>query len=485
MAVKKSLLLLLGAALLLGGALPAAAGAPYESYLYNYWGDAVPAPDAYLPDKAVTGGDLGIGSFAEPSDAAVSPAGEVYILDSGNKRIVVLDREYRLRRVLESFDNNGTKDGFQGPSGIYVDGEGLVYVADTAGKRIVVLNAEGRLQRIVDNPQSDILASGFQFLPLKVTADRAGRIYTVAQGVFEGLMQFDEQGRFIGYIGTNKVRRDYREYIWRLFSTDAQRAQGVLFVPTEFSNADADYKGFLYATNIDQNSTVPIKRLNPSGEDVLKRFGYNDVRGDLIYRTSVGPSKMIDIKFIGDGMYSALDATQNRVFTYDDEGHLLYVFGGKGNQLGTLKTPVAVEKLGGDRLVLDRGRASLVVYKPTFYGAAINEAAALHYRGEDAEALGLWRKVLQLNSNFDLAYIGIGKAYLMEKNNKAALDYFKLGSDKKSYSVAYKRYRREMMKEHFGTVLTAAASAAALLAALKLAATWRGRRGRDREANLH
>ncbi|NJE73012.1 hypothetical protein, partial [Salmonella enterica] len=165
------------------------------------------------------------------------------ILDSGNKRIVVLDQEYRLKRVLESFDNNGTEDGFQGPSGIYADEEGLLYVADTAGKRIVVLDAEGRLQRVVDHPQSDILASGFQFLPLKVTADRAGRIYAVAQGVFEGFMQFDEQGRFIGYIGTNKVRRDYREYIWRLFSTDAQRAQGVLFVPTEFSNADADYKG--------------------------------------------------------------------------------------------------------------------------------------------------------------------------------------------------------------------------------------------------
>ena len=74
-----------------------------------------------------------------------------------------------------------------------------------------------------------------------------------------------------------------------------------LFIPTEFSNLDIDGKGFVYATNIDVGSKEPIKRLNPSGEDVLKRFGYFPVAGDIYYRRTVGPSKFVDIKVLGDG----------------------------------------------------------------------------------------------------------------------------------------------------------------------------------------
>src|SRR5690606_41207783 len=95
---------------------------------------------------------------------------------------------------------------------------------------------------------------------------------------------------FLGYIGTNEVRRNYYEIIWRTFSTKEQLSQMVLFIPTEFSNLDIDHKGFVYATNIDINTQTPIKRLNPSGEDVLKRFGYFHVKGDIRFRASVGPS---------------------------------------------------------------------------------------------------------------------------------------------------------------------------------------------------
>ncbi|MCG7384687.1 NHL repeat-containing protein [Paenibacillus sp. ACRRY] len=484
--VKRWLVLLAAISLLLANAVPAAASsAPYESYNYNSWREAVPSPDAYLPKRTISGSDLGIGEFKDPADVNVSPSGQIYILDSGNSRIVILDAEYKLLQVMDGFTREGSKETFEAPGGLFVDEEERIYVADTGNSRVVILDAEGQLDHMIQAPESDVLATDFQFQPLKLTVDHVGRVYVVAQGVYEGIMQFDETGKFIGYVGTNKVERDYGEYIWRMFSTKAQRAQMVLFVPTEFSSADIDHKGFVYATNIDPGSNEPIKRLNPSGEDVLKRFGYFDVKGDIRFRNNTGPSKLIDVKVLGNGMYSVLDATQNRVFTYDDEGHLLYIYGGKGNQVGTLKTPVAIEQSGDHQLVLDRGKSNLVVYEPTRFGTNVNEAVALHYQGEDTEAVHIWQEVLKLNANYDIAYIGIGKSLLMEKKNKEALGYFELGMDRKSYSVAFKRYRREMMKEHFGTFLTAGIALIFILILARVAVKWRRRRQIDREAGLH
>lgn len=469
----------MAASLLLFHAAPGPAYAdstPYESYNYNYWEEAVPAPAAYIPDRTLSGKDLGVGDFLDPGDMVVAASGRIYIVDSGNGRIVCLNSDWKVNKVISSFDNQGKADTFKNPSGLYVNHEGNLFVADTDNGRIVVLSQDGTLVRMIEQPQSDILPADFKFIPVKVTVDQAERVYVIAKGIFEGIMQFDKEGDFIGYVGTNKVKRDYTEYVWRMLSTKAQKAQMALFVPTEFSNIDVDSKGFLYATNIDPGSKEPIKRLNPSGEDVLKRFGYFDIKGDIRFRLSVGPSKFTDIKVLPNGMYSALDANQGKVFTYNDEGDLLYVYGGKGNQVGTFKIPVAVEFSGGNQLVLDRGKGNIVIFKPTRFGTSVNQAVGYHYNGEDAQAVPVWKEVLKLNSNYDIAYIGIGKSLLMEKNNQEALEYFKLGMDRDGYSVAFKRYRREVMQEHFGTFLTAIMILVAVWIAFKLFSFWRRKR---------
>ena len=43
---------------------------------------------------------------------------------------------------------------------------------------------------------------------------------------------------------------------------------------------------------------------------------------------------------------------------------------------------------------------------------------ALRYDGDEASAVALWREVLKLDSNFELAYVGIGKSYLAAGDNK-------------------------------------------------------------------
>lgn len=61
------------------------------------------------------------------------------------------------------------------------------------------------------------------------------------------------------------------------------------------------------------------------------------------------------------------------------------------------------------------------MFEPTEFGKQVNLAVRHHYRGEDAEAERYWERVLQLNANYDIAYIGIGKAKLMKGRTRKPL----------------------------------------------------------------
>ena len=77
----------------------------------------------------------------------------------------------------------------------------------------------------------------------------------------------------------------------------------------------------------------------------------------------------------------------------------------------------------------------------------INTAVGLRYDGHETDAVRYWQEVLKLDSNYELAYTGIGKSLLAANENKEAMEYLQKGYDKKYYSVAYKRYRTEVLKE--------------------------------------
>ena len=136
------------------------ASAPYESYIYNYWEETVAVPAAYVPVRSVTGRIWASGSFGAQRYACVR-GGNIYVLDSGNKRIVCLDEAWNVVRVIDAFMNEGKEDGFANPSGIFIDGDENIYVADTDHQRVVVLTAEGALVRIIEQPESDVRLKAF------------------------------------------------------------------------------------------------------------------------------------------------------------------------------------------------------------------------------------------------------------------------------------------------------------------------------------
>ena len=45
----------------------------------------------------------GVGDFKQPNDLYVTRDGIVYILDSGNNRIIVLDDDWNVIRIIDGF----------------------------------------------------------------------------------------------------------------------------------------------------------------------------------------------------------------------------------------------------------------------------------------------------------------------------------------------------------------------------------------------
>lgn len=431
------------------------ANVPYQTYNYDYWGDIYYTPAAYIPNGNIAGVDMGTTSLSNPQDMFVSEDGKVYIADTGNNRIIILSAEMELETILESYMYKGTTYNFNMPTGICVTEDNLIYIADTDNLRVVVMKQDGSIIKVIENPSSEVLGADFVFSPLKVSVDYAGRVYVVSKNMFQGILAFDSKGEFTGFSGTIKVTISTYEKFWRKLSTKAQRSRQIQFIPTEFTGMDMAADGFIYATNVDAQSTQSIRRLNPKGQDVIKKKTtlsgdlYSPMRGEY-----AGPSRIVDIVYRDNGIYSAIDYTRGRVFTYDDEGNLLYIFGGKGSQAGTFKNPVAIEEKGEEILVLDSFRGEIMSFVTTKYGSLINEAVSLRYDGDEASAVTVWKDVLKLDANFELAYVGIGKSYLASGENKKAMEYLKLGMNREYYSIAFKRYRDDILKDNLGFILT-------------------------------
>ena len=468
--LKFILCLVLLACLAFGNAF-AADSLPYDCYNYDHWNNILYTPAPYVPDGLVSGATLRfegapVGAFRNPQDLCVSPDGDVYIADTGNNRIVVLAQDLKtVRRIITGFEAEGAAQTFSAPSGVAISEKHRLYIADSLNRRIVVLEPDGTFVKYVKNPQSEVLDEGYVFTPLRVSVDYADRVYVIAQNMFQGIMVFSEEGVFTGFFGTISVKISLWEKFWRKLATKEERGKQQLFIPTEFTGIDVDDEGFVYASNKDTDGLQAVRRLNPKGEDVIRRGPYANLGGDRVFGSVgnyAGPSQIVDVVYRGHGTYSLLDSRRGRIFTYDHEGNLLYIFGGIGSQAGTFLTPTAIEQLGSRLLVLDSQQGNLTVFAQTEYGSLINRAVALRFDGDETQAVPLWQEVLRLDEINELANTGIGKAYLSAGDNENAMLYLRRGMNREYYSVAFKRWRNERLRNNISFILSGVVAAAVL-----------------------
>ncbi len=439
----------------------AAGGQPYEGYQYNSWNNSVSAPNSYYSDQVLNGEMLGTGSLKAPADLFCRN-GEIYLVDSGNNRIIVMDPQYKVVRTISAFtDAEGLPATLNTPQGIFVREDGSLIIADTENKRILFCNADGTGARWITKPDADIYPASVEFRPLKVLEDSSGNLYVLVKDFTYGSIVFDPSGRFGGFYGANAVEVTawlLANRFWKSLLTKTQISYLSNFVPVTYSGFDIDSKDFIYTCTLQTSTSLDeVKKINNVGINIFRddttlgTYNKNDF-GDKERVSFFGQwvdTKFIDIDISDRYLINVLDQTQGRVFQYDEDLNLLGIFGGIGEQAGTFKRPIAIESLGEDIMVLDAEKNDLTIFKPTDYGETVQKADMLFTKGFYQDAVPLWEKVLKLNSNFEMAYVGMGKALAEDGKYKDALWYFRRGYDRESYSDAFSIVRADYVQQHF------------------------------------
>ena len=441
----------------------AVAGGSNYTYTYDCWYEDRESPDSYAVNRTITGSDFKeCGNFKNP-EGLYSVGNDVYVVDTGNNRVVRLNYnndEFKCVQVIKEFNNNGQKDTLSGPKDIFVTEQGEIYIADTGHNRIVHLDQNLNVIKIITRPVDDTVDQNNEFLPVKLVVDSSNRIFANVQNVNKGFMEFASDGSFTGYVGASEVTYDVFTYLWKLIATKEQRSQMILFVPTEYSNLCLDSEGFIYGTisvfEGTPENAKPVRKLNAKGTDILIRNSLVKPIGDIYYAEKgelSGPSKFLDVCAMPNDTYFCLDNTRGRIFGYDFQGNMLYAFGGHGYREGYFINPVALEDIGDSLLVLDKDLGTITQMTLTEYGTLINQGLAEYKRGDYDASADTWRKVLRLNGNYDLGYIGVGRSLLRKEKYEEAMYYFETKLDKENYSKAYKLYRKEQMEDNITYVL--------------------------------
>lgn len=425
-------------------------------YTYDDWGKPAPAPESYRAAAVLDGIACGAGAFAGPEDLFVGPE-SVYVADTGNDRVVVLDRSLRFRRSIESVRLDGAASPLKGPKGVFEDADGSLYICDTGNNRVLRIDETGRVLRQFTRPQTALLAEDVPYQPEKVAVDSGGAVYVVAYGVYQGLIEYDAAGAFTGFFGSNRVELTLdvlATYFWKQLLSKEQGESLTRLIPTQYANIFIDAKDFLYtATSETQTSTDEVKKLNAMGVNVLRSpagqlYDHSDF-ADLEKDQEKGQeidSQVVDVHVDDQGIISLLDARRGRVFQYNQDCRLLFTFGNLGDQKGTFKRPAALSKRGDEYLVLDADRGTVTVFAMTDYARDLREAVAYYDRGEYQESMALWQALLQQNSHLSLAYQSIGKALLQQQQYAQAMTYFERGNDREGYSDALREYRKTFIR---------------------------------------
>ncbi len=457
---------------------------PYSTYTYSIDGEVLDSPDAYVPDKIVDSMALGLDvKLKAPSDIEADNKGNIYITDKGNNRIVVLDEYYELKYIIEGFVNqHGVDDTFSNPSSTFVvddgDFKGL-YVCDTFNARLLVFDQDtGEFVREIGKPESELFGENQGYAPASCVVDKYGRIYVASNVTTQGIIVMTYQGEFINFIGAPKVTISALDALIQKFSKTA--GDRLIFVPTAYNTLDLDKTTgeFVYATIMYSSENAedmasqtaqltskettgsPVRLLNANGTDIMNRNGFFAPSGEVdIDATKVltgpnatapkGPSQISDIASGQNGVWSIIDQKRSKIYTYDRDGNLLYIFGDRGSQLGNLTQAVSITYQGSNIIVLDTTVNAFTVYRRTEYAVLLDEAIQLQNQREYDKATEKWDEVLARNNNFDTAYVEKGKAMYRKGDYEEAQQYFKNAFDVENYALTYKELRKQSMEKLF------------------------------------
>jgi len=442
---------------------------PYTTY--TYWeGYAAKTPvKTKATHKAVgtvEGNLLGIGAFSEIQHL-VSHNDLLYVLDSGNGRVVVLNSDYKVEKQIKGLKHNGEKIDFTGAKGIFADDSGL-YIADTLNKRLLCIKND-KIFKIIEKPDDSTVPETFDFAPTRLVRDSNGYIYLLCQGSYYGMMVFSDKYEFFGFFGANNVTNSLsnaiKELITSLFETEEKHNASVRQLPFSLIDICIDNDGFV--AGLTGTSSGQIRRFGLSGTNTLVKLTDFTSKSSSSFNFADHPvsftnmlskyrvplvSSFCALTADKSGYYYAIDGTHGRIFIYDSSCNVISVFGGgrqKGDQLGTFVSPSSVCVYGNDLLVSDFSNGKITRFETTEYGKLLMMANSLTIKSKYEEAKPYWQEINAQDKNCQLAYRGLAKAALKAKDYKTAMELSKTGLDKETYSQAFEKVRNDFISKNF------------------------------------
>ena len=408
-------------------------------------GRRIPISKTY--DYGATYASMGRAGFLNaPQDIYIDNEDHIYIADTGNNRIVVLNSDGSLWYTVEPKDNSYTLNE---PSGITADKNGHLFIGDTGNKRILNVSPDGKLLKEYGTPSSNVLDENFIFTPRRVAVTDTGYLYTIKE---KSLMKIDEQNSFKGYIGATKLGFSIETMLIRMFASKKQKESLLTKEPPPYLSFALAKDGMLYATTTDE-AMGQIMKFDMTGSNMFPNIFYGE------YSTDEEGNKtspyFADITADKNSIVTAIDQRLGKLYQYDKNGNLICVFGnGIGNMKGQFSVPCAVDiDSKGNVYVLDSQLGTITVYYPTSFIRDIHTAIAVYGTGNYNESERMFQQVLDIDAGYEMAYEGIGRIQVKNQDYVKAMESYKLANDKSGYSTAFSKYRHELFREYFFIVL--------------------------------
>lgn len=437
---------------------------PYINYMYGDLSDskkAIVTKAVYAPEKVIFAKDIGLSSFNELK-GVYTFENMLYILDSGNGRIVKLDKDYNVIEIISKIKNGNEILDFTGAQGIFVDETGL-YIADTQNKRVICCLKSGAVKIIV-RPDSTIIPEDYNFAPIKFIRNRNGYYYLLCEGSYYGLMAFSSKFEFMGFFGASTVKSTVfsaiKSLVTSVFMTEEKQAATLQKLPYQISDACIDRNGFISTVNSEKTGQWRVLGLN--GKNTLKymsadaddlNFGDNPISypdKTAKYQGEVR-QKFVAVTSDNKGFTYLLDGVRGKIFMYDEKCNNIAVFGGKSDngECGTFVTPSSIACFGNDIVVSDYVNQNFTVFSLTDFGNNIVIAQELTNKGQHLKAKENWEKVVAADAAYPLSYRSLSRVAYNNGDYSESLKLSKLGSDYTTYALAFKSVRTGFFKDNF------------------------------------
>ncbi len=398
----------------------------YEATNYTYTisaeGEWLRTQDAYLASGVL----LKEAKLSDPRDVVVRN-NKIYVADSGNSRLYVYD-------INTGVATDWGVDVLKTPSGVFVHNDGSVYVADVGAAAVFKFDANGALLTTYGRPKEATFGKNTQYIPSKIAVNDAGILYIVSDGSFDGIVQLDSEGHFLGYFGYNNIPLTITEYLQDIFFTEEQKDKLFDRKALAFGNIGMDKKGLVYSvTQAVEGSAV--KRHNVSGQNLLPVEMDDEMN-------------FVDVTIGSFGQIYAITET-GLLFEYDTDGNLLFSSGGlaistERSGLISAASSVAADEYG-NVYILDSIRGLLHILSPTAMASSVHSAMDKYNQGYYEESKDIWEQVSLIIGNSRISENGIANCLFQLQDYEGAADHYYIAENRVGYSDAYWQIRSDQV----------------------------------------